>query len=126
MLYIPLFIAGITDLRYRRIPNWQILLILIIGTAFSNSGIYERVAGFIFPAAPLFFIALKNQSLKGGDIKYLAALGTSVGIYELAETLFYALYISLVYMLITKKKSVPLAFVGFIGYVCRMLVVYLF
>ncbi|MBS7297672.1 MAG: prepilin peptidase [Eubacteriales bacterium] len=125
MLYIPLFIAGITDLRYRQIPNWQILLIFVVGTLFSSNSIYERVAGFIFPAIPLFFIALKYQNLKGGDIKYIAVLGASVGIYNLATIIFYVLVISLVYASITKKKSVPLAFVGFIGYVCRMLVLYL-
>ena len=125
MMYLPLLIAGITDLRYRRIHDWQILLILLVGIAFGSCNMIERVAGFICPAIPIFFIALKNQSIKGGDIKYIAALGASIGIYALAEVILYVLILSLIYTLITKKKSVPLAFVGFLGYVCKMVILHL-
>lgn len=116
MFISSLFLAGIADFRYRNIPDWMNFLIGVCGVIFNTVSMYERIAGFILPAFPLFLIALWNPKIKGGDIKYLAALGVSVGINVLAIIMFYVLCISYVNLIIAKRNSVPLAFVSFIGY----------
>ena len=118
MFGLSLVSAGIYDLKYRKIPGWTLIPILVFGFIFNNTDIYERIAGFICPALPLFIVALNNPNIKGGDIKYLAALGLGVGIDALCIIIFFALCISLVYSGLTKRKSVPLAFVCLVGFIC--------
>lgn len=118
MFCIPLLVAGIYDLKYRKIYDWHLIVILIFGLVFNSTSIYERIAGMICPALPLFIIALNNPSIKGGDIKYLASLGFAVGINALCIIIFFAFCISLVYSVLLKRKSVPLAFVCFVGFIC--------
>ena len=113
-----LLVAGIFDLKYRKIPQYMPLIICIFGVLFNNVSVYERIVGLIIPAFPLFILALGEKKLNGGDIKYLASLGFSIGINSLAAVLFFAVIISLVYSMVYGKKSVPLAFVGFMGYIC--------
>lgn len=113
-----LLVAGIFDLKYRKIPQYMPLIICIFGVLFNNVSVYERIVGLIIPAFPLFILALGEKKLNGGDIKYLASLGFSIGINSLAAVLFFAVIISLVYSMLYGKKSVPLAFVGFMGYIC--------
>lgn len=117
MLFLSMLIAGMLDLKYRKIPDYAIFLICISGIFFYNIGTFERIVGGIFPALPLFFVALKYPQLKGGDIKYIAGLGFGVGINALAEILFFSAVFSVFYSLIKRKTSVPLAFVCFIGFV---------
>ena len=113
-----LLVAGIFDLKYRKIPQYMPLIICIFGVLFNNVSVYERIVGLIIPAFPLFILALGEKKLNGGDIKYLASLGFSIGINSLAAVLLFAVIISLVYSMLYGKKSVPLAFVGFMGYIC--------
>ena len=113
-----LLIAGMIDLRYRKIPNYMPLVIAVFGFVFNDVSVYERIVGLIIPAFPLFILALGEKKLNGGDIKYLASLGFSIGINSLAAVLLFAVIISLVYSMLYGKKSVPLAFVGFMGYIC--------
>lgn len=117
MLFLSMLIAGMLDLRYRKIPDYAIFLICISGIFFYNIDTFERIAGAVYPALPLFLIALKNTQLKGGDIKYIAGLGFGVGINALTVILFISTVLSIVYSLLKRKTSVPLAFVCFIGFV---------
>ncbi len=118
-----LLIAGMIDFKYRKIPQYMPLIICIFGVLFNNVSVYERIVGLIIPAFPLFILALGEKKLNGGDIKYLASLGFSVGINSLTAILIFAVIISLVYSFMLKRESVPLAFVGFVGYVCWTLFV---
>lgn len=117
MLFCILFAAGIIDLKYRKIPDTVITAMLLCAAIFGDISVYEKIWGFIFPAFLLFFIALKNKKLKGGDIKYLAALGLNVGISGLTGILFPACIFSVFYSIIWKRNSVPLAFMCLIGYI---------
>ena len=117
MLFLSILLAGILDLKYRKIPDDVIFLISISGLFFYEVSPIETVAGAFVPAVPLFFIALKSPQIKGGDIKYLAGLGFGVGINALAVILFFALIISCIYKIFMKKNSVPLAFVCLIGFI---------
>lgn len=117
MLFVILLAAGIIDLKYRKIPNIVIGIMVLYAIIFCNMQIYERIWGAVVPSLPLFIIALKNKKINGGDIKYLATLGLNVGISELASIILLACIFSGIYFIICKKNSVPLAFVCFLGYV---------
>lgn len=112
-----LLIAGIIDWKYRKIPQYIPIVICILGLMFNNVSSYERIVGFVIPTFPLFILALKNKNIKGGDVKYLASLGVSIGIDSLVVVLFFAVMISLIYLVLSGRKSVPLAFVAFWGYI---------
>ena len=120
-----LLIAGMIDLKCRKISQIIPLAISLFGLLFNNVSIYERIVGLIIPAFPLFILALGDKKLNGGDIKYLASLGFSIGINSLTVVLFFSVIISLVYSMLYGKKSVPLAFVGFMGYICLMWLLYI-
>lgn len=56
MIALPIIIlAGVYDYKFRIIPNYIVLILLLIGFG-SSVHIIERIAGFLIPAFPLFFI----------------------------------------------------------------------
>lgn len=75
--------ACITDVTTRRIPNVLTFgaaagALLVRGTLFGMSGVFEGTAGWItgfIILFPLFFV----RGLGGGDVKLVAALGTWLG-----------------------------------------------
>ena len=107
--------AGYIDLKKRVIPNEIILIIYLFAIFGSNAAIIERIAGFLIPAFPLFLIALFNRNIKGGDIKYLSAIGAYFGLSGLVVILSVATIVALIWYGIKKAKSVPLATVTAIG-----------
>ena len=74
MFLLLILYASYTDYTRREIPNSIILCIYVLSLA-SNNLIFERITGFLIPALPLFFIALKYDGIKGGDVKFLSAVG---------------------------------------------------
>jgi prepilin peptidase CpaA len=77
------FIACVTDLKDRRIPN-----VLTLGAAAGalvfhavsghTGGLAQAVAGW-FVGAAIFFVPFALGGLGGGDVKLLAALGAWIG-----------------------------------------------
>ena len=65
MFLLLILYASYTDYTRREIPNSIILCIYVLSLA-SNNLIFERITGFLIPALPLFFIALKYDGIKGG------------------------------------------------------------
>ena len=108
MLILLAVCAG-TDLKYRKIPDGVIALIGIWGLLFSRVSFIERAAGFLIPAVPLFILALWIRSIRGGDIKFLAVCGLYFGLSKLCVILCAAVILSIIYGVISHKKSVPLA-----------------
>lgn len=113
---VTLIYAAYLDYKTKTIPNTVIVTTLILSVICSAAPVLERIAGFLIPAVPLFFIALKNKGLKGGDIKYLSAVGAYLGLTTLAKALIPATITAVIWGFAHKEKSVPLATVFCIGY----------
>ena len=70
---ILIFASGLIDYKYRKIPNLIVLLIFGWALFFSSAPTYERIAGFLVTAIPLFILAITTGKIKGGDYKFLVA-----------------------------------------------------
>ena len=117
MLTIILIIAGYTDLRYRKIPMFVILLLFIYAAVFSPVLIPTKISGLVLTALPLLILAVLTDKLKGGDFKFLAMLAFAIGIVRLAWLLLFTTGAAVIFSLIKKEKSVPLAFCTLIGWI---------
>ena len=113
---ILIFTSGMIDYKYRKIPNLIIILILGWALFFSSVPSFERIAGFIVTAIPLFILAITTGKIKGGDYKFLVACATALGITVFIKTLAFAVIIAIGWSLIKREESVPLAFAFLGGY----------
>lgn len=113
---ILLFIGGIIDFKYRKIPNWICIGIGVYAVFVSNITPYERITAAFTVVMPLFIIALATDKLKGGDVKYLSVCALALGITGFLPVLALTALIALVWSILTRQKSVPLAFVLMLGY----------
>ena len=109
MITALLLYAGYSDYKTRRIPDAVVLILYLAAIFLSKVPTIERIVGFLIPALPLFFVALKTDKLKGGDVKFLSAAGAFYGIYGLAVILGIATPAAVIYSMCRKEKSVPLA-----------------
>ncbi len=109
--------AAVWDVRKRIIPNIIPALLLAIGFSSSFlSGLYywsiplsERIAGFALPAITMLLLHFLKKPVGGGDFKLSAALGFVLGLPRFAVAYAVGGVIALVWALIKKQKSVPLA-----------------
>ena len=97
MFLLLILYAAYTDYTRREIPNSIILYIYVLSLA-SNNLIFERITGFLIPALPLFFIALKYDGIQGTAV---------------------------VWSYVRSEKSVPLATVFCIGYIIFKIIIFL-
>ena len=117
MLFTVLLIsAAYIDYKIRQIPNIITITIIIMSVVCGTAPVIARIAGLLIPAVPLLIIALKNNEIKGGDIKFLSAVGAYMGLYELAKVLVPVTITAVVWGYAYKTESVPLATVFFMGY----------
>jgi prepilin peptidase CpaA len=75
--------AGIYDLRYRRIPNWLVLIGLVLGLGL-NTFLFElegltRAALGMGLALAIYFPLYLLRAMGAGDAKLMAAVGSIVG-----------------------------------------------
>ena len=76
-------IAGLTDIRTRRIPNWLVITGFVLGIAL-NSFLFEWAglksslygAGLAFA---IYFVFYALRAMGAGDVKLMAAIGAIVG-----------------------------------------------
>ena len=104
--------AGVTDLRWRRIPNWltypaaplAIALHAIAG-GWPEAKVSLEGFGIAFAVFLVFFLL---RGLGGGDLKLAAALGAFVGVHHLADVIIAVLLINalLAIVLIIAKKRI--------------------
>ena len=125
MLTIILIIAGYTDLRYRKIPMFVILLLFIYAAVFSPVSIPTKISGLVLTALPLLILAVLTDKLKGGDFKFLAMLAFAMGIVRLAWLLLFTTGTAVIFSLIKKEKSIPLAFCTLLGWIMLNLFLHL-
>jgi len=110
MITVILVTAGYIDLFHKKIPPFIVLLLFVYAVLFSQISAVEKVCGFVFTALPLFLIALVTDKIKGGDLKFIAMLGFAIGIVNLAWLLLFTMVYAIIYSVVKKEKSVPLAF----------------
>lgn len=84
-----LIIGGLTDIRFRVIPNWVCLLIVALGFTkhFAESGFSGLSLAAVGLALPLLlFVPLYALKIMGaGDVKFVAAAGSFIGLGELGN-----------------------------------------
>lgn len=74
-------IAAVTDVRYRRIPNWLTLPAAAVGlgiNAFAGLGFWPALWGLL-AALGIFFLFFAVGFMGAGDGKLMAAVGAFVG-----------------------------------------------
>jgi leader peptidase (prepilin peptidase)/N-methyltransferase len=122
--------AALWDVKKRIIPN--IVPALLLGIGFSSSflpeqfywsvPLSERIAGCTLPAATLLILHFLKKPVGGGDFKLSAALGFVLGLPRFALAYAVGGAIALIWALIRRQKSVPLAAFLAIGtLVCLLL-----
>ena len=111
---ILLLYAAYTDYTRREIPNSIIIGIYAL-SLFSNASVFDKVTGLFLLTLPLFFVALKY-------VKFLSAVGAYLGLYELSLVLIPTTVTAVLYGYIKSEKSVPLAFVFYIGYIIKAVI----
>ena len=124
MFLLLILYAAYTDYTRREIPN-SIILYIYVSSLASNNLIFERITGFLIPALPLFFIALKYDGIQGGDVKFLSAVGAYLGLFNLALVLIPTTVTAVVWSYVRSEKSVPLATVFCIGYIIFKIIIFL-
>jgi|SRR5580765_6496227 prepilin peptidase CpaA len=83
VLVLIVMTAGIYDLRYRRIPNWLVLVGLVVGFGlntflFGLSGLGLSLKGMGL-ALLIYFPLYLLRAMGAGDAKLMAAVGAIVG-----------------------------------------------
>ena len=86
LLVAAALIAAMTDLRWRRIPNWLTVSTLVLGFAFNallsypavSEGLWMAAKGFAF-AFGLNLLMYLLRMTGAGDLKLMAAIGAVAG-----------------------------------------------
>ena len=91
-------VAGYTDLRSRRIPNWLTVPAFVVGVAASSilggwSGLKDSLLGTGLAFALLLPFWLL-RSLGAGDLKFAAALGAYTGPKPLIDILILSVFVA--------------------------------
>jgi prepilin peptidase CpaA len=83
VLALVVFTAGVYDFRFRRVPNWLVLVALILGIAlnvflFELPGLWLALKGLGL-AFLIYFPLYLVRGMGAGDVKLMAAVGALVG-----------------------------------------------
>lgn len=101
---IPLCIAAIYDIRYRRIPNWLTLPTLVVGIGYHL--ITGGLSGFVFALLGTFvgfavlFIPYLFGGMGAGDVKLMAAIGSLLGPWDVLFATAYTAIVGGIYAVI--------------------------
>ena len=92
-----LIIISFVDLRHRIIPNFMVIIALVIGIIFSfiaKTSLIDTILGMIAGGGILFLLALVPNAMGGGDIKLMFAIGVFLGLNRTLWALLLAFIIS--------------------------------
>ncbi|MBT2293159.1 prepilin peptidase [Paenibacillus albidus] len=80
-LLILLLLCSLSDIRWRKIPNSLVILILGLGVLHMllYGSVLNSVTGLLLPAAPLLLLRRYYSSIGAGDIKLIATVGVWLG-----------------------------------------------
>lgn len=101
MITTVLLFASYFDYRFRLIPDWVHVLLLVIGLIDFNYS--KAILGLVLSPLPFLIMALTQKgSIGGGDIKLIGSIGFVLGYYEtsiatIIATILAVLFCSLYY-----------------------------
>lgn len=101
------------DIRYRKIPNILVAALMLLAIC-SGISFYGIICGVLL-SIPM----AKNKSY--GDIKLIIAMGMYMGGIRLIITVCIALLICIIFMLISRKRSTPLAPFLYLGAILTLI-----
>lgn len=116
MLGIILAFAAFIDFKYRKIPEGIDFLLGIYAVFFSGASVYDRISGFFLTAGTVCTLLFAGGKIKGGDVKFLSFCAAAAGLCEFVQVLTLSCVLAIVWCIVRKEKSVPLAFVFFAAY----------
>lgn len=84
ILILLLTVGLYMDIRYRRLPNWLTIPVIVIGIVMRSVdagwfGALDAIGGVLF--AFVLILPFIHGGLGGGDLKFLAAIGALKGFY---------------------------------------------
>ena len=92
-----LVIISFIDLKYRIIPNFMIIIALIMEimlSFFIRSSFIDTILGMIFGGGIMFLLFLVPNVMGGGDIKLMFAIGSFLGLKKTLWAIFLAFAMS--------------------------------
>lgn len=109
VILIGCIVASVYDLRERRIPNWLVLFLFVIGVALAllNHRLFEFVF-YVFIAIVVLLPLFAFRQIGAGDVKLIAVIAGYFGL----EIINIAFYFSIVgagiaFCLIFLRKRLP-------------------
>ncbi|CDN42911.1 prepilin peptidase [Paenibacillus sp. P22] len=115
-----LLLCSVADIRWRRIPNkWLLLLLLAgIGRQFLSGTPLESLPGILLPSLPLLLLRSWLGRVGAGDIKLLAATGAAAGwllnLYVFLAACLLALACAALVRVGIKRRIVSVPFAPFV------------
>lgn len=98
-----LIIVSFVDLKHKIIPNRIVIITLILGVLFSFVGdisFVNALGGMLVGGGILFLLALIPGALGGGDVKFMFALGSFLGLNKTLGAVFFAFIVAAVISLV--------------------------
>lgn len=92
-----LVIISFIDLRHRIIPDFMVVIALVVGIIFCfivRASLIDTILGMISGGGILFLLALVPNAMGGGDIKLMFAIGAFLGLNRTLWALLLAFIIS--------------------------------
>jgi len=108
ILFIVVLTGLVTDLRWRRLPNWLTFPAMIVGIILQTvasgwRGTLDAIGGVLFAAVLL--LPFYHGGLGAGDLKFVAAIGALKGWrFALSSTLYGAVLGGLVSVIILLRQ----------------------
>ncbi len=123
VLFSLLIIISFIDIKEEIVPDILIISGIIFGisTSFFTISLHSSILGIAIGAAVTWGFAtigkflFKKEAMGGGDIKFLAMIGSFIGWVAVLWTLFLGSIIGLIFGLILKHKKFPFALFLSIG-----------
>lgn len=96
------------DIKYRLIYSPLNCLLLLFGLFISNNTIYRIFGITLIPIILLLINKYIKEIIGDGDIEFISASGLILGFYKQNIMLLMSTILALIYILITKKRIVPM------------------
>ncbi|OAA93729.1 prepilin peptidase [Clostridium coskatii] len=97
VMILILIIISFIDLNYRIIPDFMVIITLIMGIMlpfFIRSSFIDTILGMIFGGGTMFLLSLVPNVMGGGDIKLMFAIGSFLGLKKTLWAIFLAFVLS--------------------------------